>query len=463
MFNKKLNLFLCSLTSASLLISCGFNDTSNTKESSDSSTIQNSETDTTGNKSDTDDNMNTTNGNKTINLTKNLTSKSNDEIDTPSSFSLKESAALGSAYLGLFAATLNRTNETENVMISPTSIIMDFGMLENGAKSDTLSQLEKALNGGINLNEFNPLMLYQYESLKSYKGVNFNLANSIWLNNSLNFTVEDKFLSNAKDYYNADVFSSPFDQTTVDDINNYVNEQTLNMIPKLLDDIDPSEYMHLINCIAFEGKWDEPFLSHNIKENQTFHNADGSTGDVTLMKGFGDYYFNHKDGLGFIKDYAGFECSFFAILPPEDTSCTEYINQLIEDNITIDDLYKELESANVTYTLPEFESEYSVNMNDILKDLGITDVFDSTKADLTGITTLPNNNLFVSGVTHKTYIKVDREGTAAAAVTDITLEGNAIIEEKKNIDIVLDRPFIYGIYDNNSRLPIFIGCYNTVK
>ena len=103
-------------------------------------------------------------------------------------------------------------------------------------------------------------------------------------------------------------------------------------------------------------------------------------------------------------------------------------------------------------------------MNDVLEKMGMTDAFSSADADFNGVMRPTDDEFYqiwISKVIHKTFIEVDREGTRAAAVTAITLDTcNAIEVSNPPMYITLDRPFVYAIVDNETGLPVFLGCVN---
>ena len=95
-------------------------------------------------------------------------------------------------------------------------------------------------------------------------------------------------------------------------------------------------------------------------------------------------------------------------------------------------------------------------MSEILRNMGMTDAFDSNRADLSGLGSSTEGNLYISRVLHKTYISVDEKGTKAAAVTAVEVVPEcAPIEERYSV--ILDRPFVYFIVDQQTKLPIFMG------
>jgi len=112
--------------------------------------------------------------------------------------------------------------------------------------------------------------------------------------------------------------------------------------------------------------------------------------------------------------------------------------------------------------MPEFSYDFETTVNDTLENLGCSDIFDRSKANLSGIAGNPGD-LYVSKVIHKTHIEVDRKGTKAAAVTVVTIDAKCAVEDFVETKVVnCDRPFVYAIVDTKTMAPVFIGTVNEV-
>ena len=273
------------------------------------------------------------------------------------------------------------------------------------------------------------------------------------------------FATAVKNYYGADIWMAPFDQTTLEDINGWVNDQTRGMIPGILDEIHEDARMYLINAMAFEGEWMCQYEKSDIFEGSLFTNYDGSTTEVTMLYSTENEYFNIAGGTGFIRPYKGGEYSFVGILPEEGTSVEEFLAKLAENGEDFADVIKNPEYSydNVIVRIPEFSSEYFVEMSSILQDMGMEEAFNPLTADLSGMVSAvddPDYNAYIGRVLHKTFIDVNREGTRAAAVTAIETLDAACAMPVEQVYVYLDRPFVYGIVDNATGLPVFLGTVN---
>ena len=126
-------------------------------------------------------------------------------------------------------------NTEENILISPLSVINALAMTANGAKGETLSQMEQLFKADLpSLNEYLSDFNSSLPSEEKYK---LYVANSIWLKDKEGFAAEEDFLKTNQRLYKADIYKAPFDASTLKDINHWVAENTDNMIPKILQKI----------------------------------------------------------------------------------------------------------------------------------------------------------------------------------------------------------------------------------
>ena len=381
---------------------------------------------------------------------------------TPSDSQIK---ALTGADLALLEELIKQEKEGSNVLISPLSLNMALGMTLNGANGETLKQMEKAVGGDIKKEDYNEVMSYMIRKLNGCESVNWNVANSVWIKSNIGFDAGTDFLDAVNSYYESEVWRATFDSDTVNDMNDWCNDKTNGMIPKVIDNLDPACFMVLMNAIAFEGKWEEPYSKEDLKDNQRFFNADGSISeDVTMMKSSEERYISLKDGEGFVKPYKGGEYVFVGIVPKDGQSAEEYIRSVKEEDLA--KAVRDAKKNTVHVRMPEFSLDYTAcAVKDSYNKLGMELPFDQNLADFSNMTDNPGNgrNLYIGDIIHKTHIEVDAEGTKAAAVTAVMMECNAVAPmPDKEIYITLDRPFVYMIADAETGMPIFIGCQNTM-
>ena len=347
----------------------------------------------------------------------------------------------------------------KNAMISPESVMMALGMAANGAKGETLSQMETAL-GGLGIDDLNDAMQYHMNKLTDSEDVSFNVANSVWVrDDAQRIQMKQEFYDKVKEKYNADSFLAPFDNGTKDDINNWVSNNTNGMIPELIDDIPAAAVSYIINAIAFEAGWAQDYEDYQINENDKFKNSKGKNENVTMMYSEENSYFEDDDVTGFLKYYKGGDYAFMAILPKKKGGLADFVSDL--DGEKINKLWANC-GGEVKVCIPEFSFDYDNELSDELKAMGMELPF-TENADLSGMAETGTGELYFSRVIHKTHIDVDRYGTKAAAATAIELTDGAIAMPEETKEVYLNRPFAYAIIDTNSGMPVFIGAVNTVN
>lgn len=281
------------------------------------------------------------------------------------------------------------------------------------------------------------------------------VANSIWFAEGGRITPNSDFLQINADYYGAGVFEAPFDQTTVTDINRWVKEHTHGMVEEVLEEIPRDTVMYLINALAFEGEWENPYQKEDMWQ-QAFTNQDGKVQQVSMMHSEEQFYLRDDQTQGFMKYYQGGRYAFVALLPDKGISILDYVKGL--DGQQLKALLDNPTSVPVVATMPKFESEMEVDLQEVLKEMGMVLPFDSAQADFTGLGTSPDGNLYINEVLHKAYIEVEEKGTRGGAATAVGINCEGAPEEPEDQKVVtLDRPFVYLVVDTSSMLPVFMG------
>ena len=355
--------------------------------------------------------------------------------------------------LNFFQTTVEKNEQ--NKLFSPLSAALCLALINNGANGNTRAQLESLF--GMETDTLNRALYAYTSSLYSGEDCKLTLANSIWFKvQALN--IKPEFLQTNADWYNAQAYAAPFNQTTVNDINNWCYNKTSGKISKILNEIPPSAVMYLINAVDFDAKWLTPYEREDIEKGE-FHNYNGETSEVTLLHSEESRYFIDENSVGFTKAYKNNKYHFMALLPDEGVDIYEYIDSLngekwanlwaSSDPNNEDYVYREVHAR-----IPEFKYETELPLNDVLKTLGVTDMFSPNNADFSGID--ETQDLYCDIVKQKAVIELDRNGTKAAAVTWGGMKCTSAAPAEP-LYITLDRPFVYAIIDNEHHMPIFIG------
>ena len=237
----------------------------------------------------------------------------------------------------------------KNLVLSPLSVVYALTLVSNGAADSTLEAFEQ-LNGGIPVGEMNEYLYDFTKKLESTGESTVDTANSAWANESV-FELSEDFITVAEKYYAALARSVNFgDPATLAAINRWVSDNTDGMITDALDELPPAAAMVLLNTVLFNGKWEEPYEEHDIRDG-VFTNYDGTETDVEYMDSTEQTYFEVEGGVGFVKDYKdGY--SFVGILPDEDVGIDRFAAELdlAEINRAMNG-----QAEKVYVSLPKFE------------------------------------------------------------------------------------------------------------
>lgn len=376
-----------------------------------------------------------------------------------------------------------------NLLVSPLSLVRALGLLAKGAAGDTLAQLEDALEMDADTltaylaayartlsidpqtlaardNTWIDSPLAQSapagsdaetaEAKDDAAHAVLDLAESLWVKDDPALTVEDDYLQGCVDAFDAQVFRGPFDEQTCADLNAWVADKTQDRITQLLDALPADALLYLVNALAFTGSWTAPYDEGSV-EDHTFTCEDGTQQPMTLMRSTEGTYLEVDGARGFMKPYAGSRFAFCALLPDEGTALSSLVADLTGTRLS--EAVAGAEATEVEAGMPRFTARCRTELSGALGKLGATDLFDPALADLSGIGTMSDGSgLAVSQVLQETFIKVDEQGTEAAAATALGIStGSAPAPEDEPKQVILDRPFAYLIWDTQTAAPVFMG------
>ena len=358
-----------------------------------------------------------------------------------------------------FLKTVNEADKSgKSFIYSPLSITYVLGMVNDAAIGQTEQELEQVLGfhqGGIQaVNDYCKKLIDGLPKVDNK--VTLNIANALFVNKN-RATLKAQYQQDMKQYYDAQAenldFNSP---STLSTINGWCNDHTNGMIPNILDEIDPATVTYLLNAIYFKADWASKFDQKNTKE-ETFTTENGKT-KLPLM--------HQKVLIKYLKNdiYAAVEMPYgngywdmTIMLPEEGKTTDDIINYLAKIGLSEYSYPHE-----VDLKLPRFETASDTNTLDIgliglLQKMGINLVFDSYFAEIPNM--CENGNVYISMMRQKAKIKVNEEGSEAAAVTIAGVKFTSSIEpeEYPKATFHANRPFVYVIREASSGVILFVG------
>ena len=348
-------------------------------------------------------------------------------------------------------------DEVKSQVLSPISITFALGMLNNGAASETLAQINSVLGfantGADSINNFCCKMLNVASTLDPLTKV--KIANTIYLNKGYELLAD--FVQKAKLYYDADPETRDFrDGKTMDVINQWASDHTENMIKKVLneDSFNPYAVSYLLYAIYFKGSWAKKF-DKAMTMKEAFNHA-GSTKEMTyvdMMRQTSEFEYAETDDCQALRlPYGNGSFQMTVLLPKGQANALPKVPTAEEWH----QLNNKMSATLVDVSLPRLETDTDIDLKPIMTRLGMPDAFNEKKADFRYFCKVP---VYIDLMKQVAKIKLDEEGTEAAAVTVIGVTFTSIETEPMAVVFHANHPFLYVISEKQTGTVFFIGQY----
>jgi len=336
-----------------------------------------------------------------------------------------------------FFKELNKEKIKQNLIISPLSAYQLLSLAANGAKEETLTQMVLAL-GGKTLEELNKINLQILSQVKQFSTV--EIANAIMTK----FNPNSNFVAIGQKYG-----ASIQTLKSASQVNSWCNAKTHGKIKKIIDSLPDKVKMILLNAVYFKGFWSKQFKK-SLTMKKAFYNFNDKSKEkkVNRMEITDDFQYYGDKEVQLVKlPYKKDSMSAIVILPNEKKNINTFISELNDEKLQ--HLIKKMSGRKVRLELPKFELEYTSDLNGVLKKLGMEKPFNKYTANLLGI----GKDLYIDEIIQKTYMKVDEEGTEAAAVTVIKGRPKPSAKRIPRIyPMIVNRPFLFLL--KNDKLPL---------
>ena len=355
---------------------------------------------------------------------------------------------------------IRHDNPQDNQLFSPVSAFLALAMVYNGADAKTKTQIAQTLNvDGLTVDQLNHGAASIIRRLqKNDPDFTLQIANAIYADQK--FKLDPNFLKRVGKAYLAQIKTKDFGlKKTVTDINDWVKKNTNNKIDSIIDSLNKSDKMVLLNATYFNSKWDSPFKTNEVPT--PFHQPDGSVDKVKSMHKTEAYRFLSQDGYQAVELPYGQQgrASMVVVVPNKGTPLRAWeqgMNGTRWDNLDQALSAKTPERASVT--MPKFSYTEKTDLTAPLSDampLAFTDYANFSK--------LGTPALKIGQALQKTYIDVNEKGTEAAAVTGLVMRSLAMGLPERIPSIEIDRPFFYAIKDNQTGAILFMGSVSKPK
>lgn len=350
-------------------------------------------------------------------------------------------------------------HEGENAIYSPLSLWSALAMLAQCAEGESRQQVLDAL-GADSVEQLREQVSHIWQTLYTDDGLSaLILANSIWLNSGMEGVYVQETLDTLAEAYYAGAYAVPMGESAADQaVTDWVKKQTNGLIggnqPVVRTNVETLAL--LVSSLYYKAAWLSEFLPDQT-EKDTFTDAAGNESRVDFMHKTKDDDFIRRDG---------YQAARLA------TRLGEMVFVLPNEGVTPESLLRDPDFPSrlefygdaamygeVQWSVPKFDVNSDLNLIDALKTMGITDLPDQDKADLSALTDVP---AFLSDAKQLARVKVDEEGVEAAAVTILDINTCSLPLPPEEVCVMdLDRPFLFVIRTQN--VPLFVGVVNQVQ
>lgn len=364
-----------------------------------------------------------------------------------------------------FFQSLNGKMKNRSIVCSPLSITYVLSMVNDGATGTTEQELEQTLGfhkGGIQaVNDYCKNLIDNLPHVD--EKVQLNIANAIFVNDK--YQLRKQFQQDMSNYYDAKAealdFSSP---STLGRINGWCDEKTRGMIPTILERVDPRTVSYLLNAIYFKAEWASMFEKNETRE-ETFTTPDGETRVPLMHQNVYMNYLRNDQYAAVSIPYGNGQWMMTVMLPEDGKTTDDVISSLAASGWSTDFLKNPLREARryaVDLKLPRFETAFDTDdaggLIELLKGMDIRRAFDGNSAEIPNM--CENGDLYISMMKQKAKIKVNEEGSEAAAVTIAGLNFLSAVadtQEPPKATFHANRPFVYVIHEQSSGVILFVG------
>lgn len=361
------------------------------------------------------------------------------------------------AQQGDFASTLSLElcrqlggEKMDNWLVSPFSLQCALGMLSNGANGETREEILHTLGlSQYSQEEVNAYFKKLIEGLHTVNSaITVKTSNSVWGNAGV--PLKEDFQKMNIENYSAMVSQLDFsDPSAVDQINAWCNQTTEGLIPSILDEVNPTATVYLLNSLYFKARWESEFAPEKTQEGD-FNTSSGKVVKAHFMQT--QRMAAYVENEWFTSTSLSYQNDSYVmrlILPQPEISIDQVLQALSESD---ENLWKNTILADINLKMPRFTLENKMDLTPTLQALGMKKAF-SGGADFSSMSDVAT---YISLVQQATRLKVDEEGSEGAAVTVIEGELMSPLPEEE-VDFFLDRPFLFQILEPATGTVLFMG------
>ncbi len=348
----------------------------------------------------------------------------------------------------------NSMKSNENSLVAPHSTATTLSLILNGASSSTGTEIKNSLAPTLDTQSINNCNFYLTSRLSTFNTDTngYFSENSLWFEDK--FDVKTMYLQTVANYYNAHMVRTALsDIDTIDKINNVTHHSTNGVIESIISSVPENATAVSITASALTDNWLNPYTTDRVKEGTFRGTQKDST--ATFMTS-NERYISESYATGFIKSLKDTPIKFAAIMPTEDMSLEEFAETLTANRLRAI-LLESKATSFCTATIPCFDAETYTSLDETLKNMGINKAYNAKEANFSGISS--SSEVHLSTALLGAQVSLSPNGTTKS---EASAPIGAAEFEECDTRLTFDRPFIYIFFDNESGIPVLMGCVNNL-
>ncbi len=352
------------------------------------------------------------------------------------------------------AQTFLADPQGENATYSPLNLYLALSMLAEVTGGSTRQEILALLDAKTIEAVRGNAAAFWLSNYSDNEILTCKLGNSIWLRGDMTYE-ENTLTTLAEIYYTASYSGTMGSEEINHDLQNWINDHTGGLLQEPVGELgfDENVVVALVSALSFEAQWENGFNAQ-LTENRIFCGSEAAVTMEFLHSERNDTLY-YGDNFTACKLPMSQGTAMWFFLPDEGVSPQELLEQDTLYSLTSYDTGAYEQEIELSLYLPKFDITAKTNMTEGLKQMGLTEVFDSMESDFTPLTR-DASQIFLSKAEHCARVRIDEDGCEAGAYIILDLPMEAIPPELDRVELVFDRPFVFVITGRTDH-PLFIG------
>ena len=341
-----------------------------------------------------------------------------------------------------------------NVFFSPSSIMLCLALVHELASGETRQSMAQSLEiASLDAPKLAAEIALLKSAFRPRKDAEVAFANSVWL--STHVQIAEELAAKLRELYESELATVDFASSdAVPTINRWVDSKTRGKIGKIVSQLSPLSAVVATNAVYFKGAWVRPFDPQFTQDRPFSTTTQKKQFPAMRQSGTYSYYEDRQLQMAALP-YKGY-LSMYVVLPSAGNSMEEFPQRVTSGSW--ESWIAKSKLIEGTIQLPRFKVDYDAQLKPALTALGMERAFDENRAEFEAIRT-DQPPAWIDQVVHRAMAEMNEAGTEAAAVTAVFMPVRSAMRPRpeRRFSMIVDRPFLVVIRDDDTRTILFMG------